>query len=288
MKTKADSLTRLVERTMGKTKVVQPMIPPMFSFVGPGEAHFAQPGVLNDNNESPLPVKENENLSLHREQPPQPLLMQQEPVEPVFTSKPADRINAPQTASVLVPEPKKPGLHEEITLAQHEDPGKVTLTKPREKGPREPVYPTALPLETKESPEPVDSPLIDKNRGELLIKENNFSKGLLISKPGERISHGPVPFPEDLMDSDQYPGDKNERLFVPLNGSKMVQPEIPVKKVSSMSPKESEAPAVHVTIGRVEVRAVMEQPVLPSQPPPPPTPVLTLEEYLQMRDGGER
>jgi hypothetical protein len=90
------------------------------------------------------------------------------------------------------------------------------------------------------------------------------------------------------MDSEQQAGDKNERLFAPLNGSKMVQPEISIKEVSPMSPKESESPEVHVTIGRVEVRAVMEQPVLPPQPPPPPTPVLSLDEYLQMRDGGER
>jgi hypothetical protein len=48
----------------------------------------------------------------------------------------------------------------------------------------------------------------------------------------------------------------------------------------------NEPPAIHVTIGRVEVRAIMAQPEPPKRSAPPPaTPRISLEEYLKQRNG---
>ncbi len=51
----------------------------------------------------------------------------------------------------------------------------------------------------------------------------------------------------------------------------------------------TELPAIHVTIGRVEVRAIVSQPEPPRRSAPPPTtPKISLEEYLKKRNGGTR
>lgn len=59
--------------------------------------------------------------------------------------------------------------------------------------------------------------------------------------------------------------------------------------------KEDSSPTVRVTIGRVEVRAVVPEPAqppqLPPQEPPPPAtrgPALSLDDYLERHAGGQR
>jgi hypothetical protein len=47
------------------------------------------------------------------------------------------------------------------------------------------------------------------------------------------------------------------------------------------------ADAIHVTIGRVEVRAIYP-PAQPAPSRPPPTPKMSLEDYLRSRNGGKR
>jgi hypothetical protein len=72
-----------------------------------------------------------------------------------------------------------------------------------------------------------------------------------------------------------------------------VQPEIighrkpSTSSVPAPRPPSNEPPAIHVTIGRVEVHAVMS----PSAPPKAPSRVAprpSLEEYLKQRNGGTR
>jgi hypothetical protein len=54
--------------------------------------------------------------------------------------------------------------------------------------------------------------------------------------------------------------------------------------VSLLQPSLKEAPAIHVTIGRVEVRAVTP-PVAAPKPAPKSAPKLSLEDYLKRRNG---
>jgi hypothetical protein len=74
----------------------------------------------------------------------------------------------------------------------------------------------------------------------------------------------------------------------------VVQPEIAAHRkapesfsVPGQLPSANEPPAIHVTIGRVEVRAVMS----PSAPPKVASraaPKLSLEDYLKQRNGNSR
>lgn len=52
-------------------------------------------------------------------------------------------------------------------------------------------------------------------------------------------------------------------------------------------PSEEQSPAVRISIGRIEVRAVT-QPSLPAQPVVPNRPQMTLDEYLLRRNEGRR
>lgn len=54
---------------------------------------------------------------------------------------------------------------------------------------------------------------------------------------------------------------------------------------------ESSAPTIHVAIGRLEVRATTPPPPMPPERwtvPDPPGPVLSLDDYLKQRNGGQR
>jgi hypothetical protein len=62
------------------------------------------------------------------------------------------------------------------------------------------------------------------------------------------------------------------------------RPELPPRRAS---PQKLEPPPVQVTIGRVEVRAVMEAPAAPP-PVPPPTAKMSLAEYLRQGKEGRR
>jgi hypothetical protein len=59
------------------------------------------------------------------------------------------------------------------------------------------------------------------------------------------------------------------------------KPEVPVEG------KPGTTPSIRVTIGRVEVRAVMA-PALPLRPKPKAAPRLSLEDYLRSRKGSDR
>jgi hypothetical protein len=55
-------------------------------------------------------------------------------------------------------------------------------------------------------------------------------------------------------------------------------------------PSDNDSPsadAIHVTIGRVEVRAIYP-PAQPAPSRPPPTPKMSLDDYLRSRNGGKR
>jgi hypothetical protein len=51
--------------------------------------------------------------------------------------------------------------------------------------------------------------------------------------------------------------------------------------------RDEQPPAIHVTIGRVEVRAAAPPPV-PDPPAAAPAPRLSLDEYLEQHNGRQR
>ena len=68
--------------------------------------------------------------------------------------------------------------------------------------------------------------------------------------------------------------------IVPRAGS----PRIP----TALSPADATPPTVQVSIGRVEVRAIFPEPQTRRPAPPRPRPAVSLDDYLNRRNGGRR
>ena len=68
-------------------------------------------------------------------------------------------------------------------------------------------------------------------------------------------------------------------------------PRLEPRPALPVAPPPAAEPLIRVTIGRIEVRAVLPRPALspPSAPARPPSaPALGLDDYLKQRNGGSR
>jgi hypothetical protein len=64
--------------------------------------------------------------------------------------------------------------------------------------------------------------------------------------------------------------------------------EAPVSIPSEGTPTPEPAPTIKITIGRVDVRAIMSAAPIPRPAPTRPSPALSLEEYLKQHGRGRR
>ena len=74
---------------------------------------------------------------------------------------------------------------------------------------------------------------------------------------------------------------------------RLMPPVLPLREPPPMSRAEARepaerAPTVHITIGRIEVRAITSPNTEQHRAPARPRPMLSLEDYLQQRNGGRR
>ncbi|MCY7324304.1 MAG: hypothetical protein LH660_21505 [Phormidesmis sp. CAN_BIN36] len=73
-------------------------------------------------------------------------------------------------------------------------------------------------------------------------------------------------------------------IYPQIAQSQVIQPSmVSIEKPQALT--DPATPTIHVTIGRVDVRA-MTPPHAPRSPAPPPQPQLSLDAYLQSRKGG--
>jgi hypothetical protein len=132
---------------------------------------------------------------------------------------------------------------------------------------------------------------------------------MLFSDAGDDVSSEPRPLPQSPMLSvdaanevdaayevesfslvpGTEPGDQVVSMKEPLKSRRLFQTRL-YKGKESKTGGEPSAPVVRVTIGRIDVRAVLQQPPVqaPAAVPEPVKPALSLDEYLRQRDGGER
>ena len=107
-------------------------------------------------------------------------------------------------------------------------------------------------------------------------------------KPGPLTDPGPSR-PVERGASDSAPGDtvmsRVGRLVPAFPASASTRSRSDERTKTPESPHT--APTIRVTIGRVDVRAIVS-PAPPSAKPPRPKPLLTLEDYLKQRNGGRR
>lgn len=76
----------------------------------------------------------------------------------------------------------------------------------------------------------------------------------------------------------------------PLTPARAAPAELPRQGPLALTPhpaEQAQQPVIHISIGRVEVRAVQASPAQPQNQSRRPNPVMSLEEYLRRRSGGE-
>jgi hypothetical protein len=110
-----------------------------------------------------------------------------------------------------------------------------------------------------------------------------------ISSSKERLADGRAPVGE----SEPGSGARANQPLSPLpdRARIVVQPQVATRRPSPDSSRaviasasSNDAPAIHVTIGRVEVRAITA-PGPPRSPAPPAAPKISLDDYLKRRNG---
>jgi hypothetical protein len=158
----------------------------------------------------------------------------------------------------------QPVIRPEIVKPQAVDPGEAAA--PPEKSPS---LPRPTPTASKKATQPVIQPEI--------ISPPKQATSPLLPTPESSSATEPSLLPNGTTTA-------SNRTAHPV-----VQPEIisPLKPpafplLPARPPSPNEPPAIHVTIGRVEVRAIMPQPATPKAASPA-TPKLSLKEYLRQR-----
>jgi hypothetical protein len=129
-----------------------------------------------------------------------------------------------------------------------------------------------------------------------LSLKQNFSLNKLHKSPSESIVPRLVTEPIALQNEEssttiaqpqaiESPQPSTSVVIYPqIAQSQVIQPSmVSIEKPQALT--DPTTPTIHVTIGRVDVRA-MTPPSAPRSPAPPPQPQLSLDAYLRSRQGG--
>ena len=253
----SDYLTNLVTRTLSPEAVVRPRLPSLLEPPpeGPTTTEEARLEEL-----SPSSANRSEPTLTRRVRPPAPegrttslLAPPARQLQPTPVPVPPVPRPSPPTENVTPPRPAQPAV---IRPQLRETPGESLLPAPPRNvsEPRPPAALEASSLRLGNVP--------DEAREE--------------QPPPAAADRGPPAVPT-----------VQPALRTPFAGQPSLRPPAaPADRVRDQ-PGEA-APVIRVTIGRIDVRAVLP-PAPPAPRPAAPTgPVLSLEEYLKQRDGGRR
>jgi len=151
--------------------------------------------------------------------------------------------------------------------------------------------PAAEPAAERPSPEPAverpaPEPVVERAVVELTAPPATRLTAETVSTSHEVALPSAVAGPEHRVLLQRVVALAGRSLSAPI----VARPQVSSHREPASSPVTSlgvqPEPTIHVTIGRVEVRAVMPPAAPVAQPSPPPGPKLTLEEYLKRRSEG--
>jgi hypothetical protein len=306
----ADFITRLAERALGVAPVVQPVMPPMFA---PEPASHST-GLEWDSEATTSPGDP--------DRPRAPSAQETPPTRDAPTGRPADAATAQQEdqsgdalSSATPGSPRgtpesrsgashlnKSGSSERGAMTGKEDqrgPSRTTARHPQtppetrpetlhraEPGPTRRGSPLGLPSAEDGSGEAVFRPLrtlLDRGQGETLPS---------VPSPGAQAS---LDSSEDTLESKTSLDRPEPPDAPPPVAPRMVRPQLDGHlergpQEPRVAAPESSAPAIRVTIGRIEVRAITPPPRPPAQRTAParPGPELSLDDYLKQHNGRQR
>jgi hypothetical protein len=254
----SDFLTRLAERAIAPSPAVKPVIAPMFA-AGPNIA----PSAITGGSAAPSAGDVDRGSVPHPErvQPPAEGLHGPRPPLPTESDDgPPRRGTVPTFGPIMRPD-----------AADSDAASSATHSNAAEIHPQEAHY-SGLPSRFFTASE----------SGKREIESQTAQPGTSPKTSKEQAAESALPVHEG-----------NATLIVPLAVPAMdtnaAQHDPRGGAANSTQPVEASPPPIRITIGRVEVRAVFPgAPARPTAAPPPRHQPLSLNEYLKLRNGGQR
>lgn len=303
-----DFFTRLAERTLGLVNAIQPVVPSLFAPGAPlidGQAEAKQELTIEEQVAPPGSTV-----------PPEidaPVEPRQSPIQQVA---PRSVISPPDAQPAPTVERARPSQPQDEPAARSE-PSKAAL--PTESSPvieqlsaAPPTNPMRQPSERSERAKPAarraeaaqivntseaapssesiaQRPTIDPQPASTAPR----ARSQVTAQPFDRGSSARSTVPVPVADERQTP--TIERRTSPTRAERPAlvgrEPTIPLLPPTPRVPEPptaQPAPQIHVSIGRIEVRAVTPPPAAAPQPKPAPTPRMSLDEYLRSQNGDRR
>ncbi|HYP42144.1 MAG TPA: hypothetical protein VEX13_17440 [Chloroflexia bacterium] len=306
-------LTSLVKRALGETPAVRPVLPPSWA-TPPGTWDAAFPETLQEfPAESAPPARARRTAyTMSGAEPEVGLATLQRapsprPAEQPTTPAPIDDVLSTRPSASPRPEPIPPlppaPLAEQTRASFHVATGE-TPRPPAPDIPSAPLSDQPRPSEAASMPAPVQVPAPPMNHSGTRLPRPDVAVEPVIRRDApavvtpEGTERAVVPAKASPLPSEQQaaptvaivPRSASERI-VPMPQEPnltMAHPAdglVPSRSgARSQTPAPPAPPTIRVSIGRIEVRAVMSPAPTPA-PAPPAAPMLTLEAYLRERTG---
>ena len=246
----SDYLTRLIERSLGVAPRIEPLIAPLHS--PPGQ-------ITGEGADTPPPHGSGSTAKIES--------LEREATRDDSRKKWSDRATLTRTenqlhrASILLPESQTHPIEKKVDRLEVKS--DIPLAPASSVSPPHAVNTTSLPASL--PPSATASPR---------RIQNTIQPETLADLNVTALPKGPPPVLRIAALASQK------------KSPNVVHPEIkPAAFPSIPLPSSSEPPAIHVTIGRVEVRAIIA-PTAPPKVAAPPTSKISLEDYLKQRNGG--
>ena len=301
-------ITRMVNRTFGLDEVVQPLTTPVFA----DEKNIMEdsPGIIPREKKSSDLTEKNESLSFSEIQEPSVEVEAEEKssfpkrskqseesiiTESNIIAKPDKTIDSKgfcennKNRDLLPPRPEKPEKHNSLSTT------KSSVVIPGQMKATENIVLSSKQLLVSANSEEKEKPISRQSA----VPENivlTGKKSMPGVKPYERkVSEIDSSEPTTLINKLQV-ADEGDHLLASkgfIRSERTGNFEQPIPSITDRLSEQrrtlSATPTIKVTIGRIDVRAVMQKaestPVLRVVPPKPK---LSLDDYLKQRSGGER
>ena len=313
----SDFITRLVERTLGLSEAVRPIHTPIFANeITEEDGISTMPHLDGKTSDSEEETKASEFSRTEASSARAHILS--EPPPPNETTIPDKPMRShdftdsqPDSKNDVVWETDKP-FESDPLLSQQKAEKELFQQPEKDKQFESDPLVSNQKVERELSPQPKkpqshDSPSWDKDRKEVTSIPTETSGNMDLSEKGDT---GAVKFYNEQASSMHsaesrrltkklQSTEKRAHSLRPLASKRLVRPEVSFRQGQTGPagqehyPDERKAsstlPAIKVTIGRIDVRAIREQaPSPPRRRKVNPEPKLSLDDYLKQRSGGQR
>lgn len=277
----ANFFTRLAERSLGLSPVVQPAIASRFSSTSElsDAVNLSQP-ISPTQEQLSTPKFHTAIRGIQREAQPNISTTTLLADQSLQSASPSIELNAKQSIPSTIHPIVPPSIYEESNRAVSPEPFRVLhsheqtalVSHPIESHPSLPI--TQINIETLTTPS-------------IIPPHSSSQQNSLVSVPGiayqQPISQKPI-FQQSIS---QQSNESDRSTESSLSAQAVIQPSLrsiaPTPDFSQASAdRESSSPTIRVSIGRVEVRAIMPTPT-PKAAPVRPRPAVSLNDYLKQR-----